>query len=292
MLQINASIALHQDRIWCAYRTQHLYRFNAECVLNELNNELDSISDKKLIAQNNNTAFEDIRLFSFGEKLLAFYNYLPYQEKVGWQIKYAVGYGEVDIETGIIKNQVSLRSLSKRYDEKNWSPYIFKSELFMVTDFDPFLRVIKINLDDKQNGAAEVFSTTKRTEGWTYGELRGGTPLIAEPGANDSWLYGFIHSFLTDQDGFKRNYYYTIVRYDHEDKHFEYYPLPLPYIDEEPDEEYEMMWRKSNGRHFKVIFPIGIMLHENGILVSFGKDDVCSYIEHFSWDRIKAYFIQ
>ncbi|MES2425906.1 MAG: hypothetical protein V4560_02995 [Bacteroidota bacterium] len=292
MLQINASIALHQDRIWCAYRTQHLYRFNAECVLNELNNELESISDKKLIAEDNNTAFEDIRLFSFGDKLLAFYNYLPFKEKVGWQIKYAVGYGEVDTETGMIKDQVSLRPLSKRYDEKNWSPYIFNDELFMVTDFDPFLRVIKISLAEEPNRSEEVFISTEKTKGWAFGELRGGTPLIAEAGANDGWLYGFIHSFLPDQNGFKRYYYYTIVRYNHSEKHFEYHPQPLPYVDEEPDEEYEMMWRKSNGKHFKVIFPIGIMHHDDGILVSFGKDDVCSYIEHFSWDRIKSYFDQ
>lgn len=290
MLQINASITKHDEKIWCAYRTQHLYHYNAECFLNELDSEFEPVSDKRLIAENNNTAFEDIRLFPFKDKLLAFYNYLPFTENVGWKIEYAVGYGEVDVETGVIKNQVSLRSLSKRFHEKNWSPYIFNDELFMVTDFDPFLRVIKIEPIGETPHFEEVFMSTERTIGWEYGELRGGTPLISEPDTTDGWLYGFIHSFLPDQQGFKRYYYYTVVRYNHADKHFEYYPFPLPYLDEEPDEEYEMLWQRSNGRHCKVIFPIGIMHHNNGVMVSFGKDDVASHTEYFSWDRIKKFF--
>ncbi len=77
MLQINASIARHNQKIWCAYRTQHLYKRNAECILMELSNEFEPVSDKWLTAENNNTAFEDIRLFVYRDKLLAFYNYLP-----------------------------------------------------------------------------------------------------------------------------------------------------------------------------------------------------------------------
>ncbi|HTK21042.1 MAG TPA: hypothetical protein VL442_16080 [Mucilaginibacter sp.] len=290
MLQINASIAKHNKRIWCAFRTQHLYHYNAECVLTELDSDFEPISDKKLIAENNNTAFEDIRLFSFKDKLLAFYNYLPFTENAGWRIQYGTGFGEVDTETGLIKNQTSLRGLAKRWDEKNWSPYIFNGELFMVTDFDPFLRVIKINYNEDAITAGEIFTSVEKTAGWSYGELRGGTPLLAEPNTTDQWLYGFIHSFLPNEQGFKRYYYYTVVRYSHRDRHFEYHRNPLPYIDEEPDDEYEMLWKRSNGKHCKVIFPIGIMHHDQGVMVSFGKDDVSSYTEYFSWDRIKNLF--
>jgi len=290
MLQINASIARHHDKTWCVFRTQHLYNFNAENILTELDKNLEPISDKPLIAENNNTAFEDIRLFSFKGKLLAFYNYLPFQENIGWKIIYAVGYGEIDLETGILKNQVSMRGASKRFHEKNWSPYNYQDELFMVTDFDPFLRVIKIDLFNEQSKVTEIFLSPLQTKGWAYGELRGGTPLITKPGTDDGWYYGFIHSFLPDEMGFQRNYYYTIVRYSHIHKYFEYHPQPLPYADDEPDEDYTLLWRLSNGRRFKVIFPIGIMHHEDGVMVSFGKDDVCSYYEYFSWDKIEELF--
>jgi hypothetical protein len=290
MLQINASIAKHRDKIWCTYQTKHLRHYNAECFLTELNSELEPISEKRLVTENENTAFEGVRLFSFGNKLLAFYNYLPFQENIGWQIKSVVGYGEVDTAIGVIRNQTSLRNLSKRMDEKNWSPYVWSGELYMVTDFDPYLRVIKIGRSEITDTQEEIFVATTKTNGWAFGELMGGTPLISPPGDNDGWLYGFVHSYRPDEFGFKRYYHYTAIRFHHQNKCFEYHPSPLPYIDEEPDEEYELLWKQSNGRHRKVIFPAGITHHDDGVIVSFGKDDVSSYTEYISWERIKKFF--
>jgi hypothetical protein len=296
MLQINASIAEHNGRVWCVYRTKNLYQYDAECFLTELNADLDPISDRRLIAENGNTAFEDVRLFSFGDKLLAFYTYMPFNETGGWNWEYIVGFAQVDEETSTLKNHISLRSLSRRFNEKNfsneknWSPYVYGSELYMITDFDPFLRIIKIGAADGKSDPKDMFLSPKRTNGWEFGELRGGTPLLSQPNNNDGWLYGFAHSYRTHEMGFSRYYYYTAVRLNHVNKVFEYSPLPLPYIDEEPGEEYELLWRHSNNRRLKVIFPIGIMYHEAGLIISFGKDDVSSYTEYFSWDRIKRFF--
>jgi hypothetical protein len=118
MLQINASIAKHRERIWCAYRTKNLYQYDSESFLTELNADLEPISEKRLVAENKNTAFEDVRLFSFGDKLLAFYTFLPFDDNGGWKWEYVVGYGEVDEESSVIKNQVSMRNLSRRVNEK------------------------------------------------------------------------------------------------------------------------------------------------------------------------------
>jgi hypothetical protein len=290
MFQINGSIAKHTNIIWCAYRTRHLHEFNAECYLAQLDFELNTICDKKLIAENGNTAFEDIRLFSFENNLLAFYNYLPFQTGGGWKNQYGIGYGVIDIETGIIKNQISLRGLSTRFHEKNWSPYIYHNELFMITDFDPFLRIIKIgHIGD--NVSKEVFLSQVKTKSWEFGELRGGTPLLSQPDANDGWLYGFIHSFKVNEKGFRRFYYYTAIRFRHFEKTFEFYPVPLRYRAAKPDAEHKMLWEFSNGGLSKVIFPIGVMHHMNGVLVSFGIDDVSTHIEYFSWKFIKNLFI-
>jgi hypothetical protein len=290
MLQINASIAKHHKNIWCVYRTKHLRQYDAECFLTELDAEFEPVSDKRLFAENKNTAFEDIRLFSFGDRLLAFYNYLPFMENVGWGKRYAVGFGELDTEKGIIKNQIAISSQSKQSNERDWVPFVADNELYMVTDIEPFLRVVKIGSISFPLILEETYLSTQKTQEWAFGKLMGGTPLLGEPGADDGWLYGFIHSFRPNENEFKYFYYYTVARYNHSDKRFEYYPIPLPYIDEEPDEEYEMLWKRSNGKHRKVIFPIGIMHHEDGLMVSFGKDEVSSYTEHFTWDRIKNYF--
>lgn len=289
MLQINASIAKHDNRIWCSYRTQHLYDYDSESFIEELDSEFETISSKRLVAENQNTAFEDVRLFSFGGKLLAFYTYFPFNMGE-WTWIYGVGYGEVDLESGMIKNQVSLRDLSRRDNEKNWCPYNYKGELFMLTDFDPFLRVIKIDQIGQANSAKEFFKSAKNTEGWAYGELRGGTPLISKPGDKDSYFYGFAHSYRRGENGFERNYYYTAVKFNHVSQCFQYCPVPLPYDDKEVNEDYDLLWRYSNDKTLKVIFPIGIMHHNEGVAVSFGKDDVSSHIEYFSWEHIESMF--
>jgi hypothetical protein len=288
MVQINASIALHQDRIWCTYRTRNLYQFDSISYIAELNDDLEQIADRRLIAENGNTAFEDVRLYSAGSSLFAFYTYFPFDGKGSWDWVYGVGFGKIDINTGIIKNQVSLRPLSKRYHEKNWIPYVSEGILYMITDFDPFLRIIKIGVLEFEPFLEEVYFSDAITLGWAYGEVRGGTPLLQNP--HDGLLYGFVHSYLLNYMGFKRYYYYTVIRFNPATKTIELHPEPLSYEDEEPDEDYKDLWDLSNNCSLKVIFPIGIMLYDDGVLVSFGKDDVCSFTNHFSWIYLMTFF--
>ncbi|MES2376035.1 MAG: hypothetical protein V4553_05640 [Bacteroidota bacterium] len=290
MLQINASLAKHNEKIWCTYRTQHLFKFDSKSYIVELNNSFEPISVKKLKTENNNTAFEDVRLFSAGKSLLAFYTYFPFKPEGGWLWQFGVGFGIVNEEKGIIEKQLSLRPFAKREHEKNWSPYIFNDELFMITDYDPHVRVIKLGTLDEPYNIQEYYNSSVKTIGWKYGELRGGTPLLQHPNRNDGWLYGFIHSYLNNNNGFKRYYYYTAVRFNHLTKIIEYYPQPLSYEDETPDEEYELLWKYSNQRSIKVIFPIGIIHQNDGVVVSFGKDDVASFTQHFNWDFIDNLF--
>jgi len=288
MFEINASIACHKNRIWCAYRTTDLYAYDSISFLTELDSKFEPISATRLLPENGNTAFEDVRLFSFGEKLLAFYTYLPLSQN-GWRWIYGIGYGVVDIQSGLIREQKSLRHLSKRTQEKNWTPYEYNGTLFMITDFEPFLRVIMIGKTTCEP-KMEVFLSTKRTKGWEFGELRGGTPLIPHPDKDDGWLYGFIHSYRPNENGFNRYYYYTVVRFNHSTKDFQYYPDPLPHEEDVKDNVYETLWERSNSKTIKAIFPMGIMYHEDGVIVSFGKDDVISQMEYFSWEFILQMF--
>jgi len=289
MLQINGSLAKHNERIWCTFRTRNLYQYDAISYLTELNGDFDQISERRLIAENGNTAFEDVRLFSAGQTLLAFYTYFPKNQDGGWDWIYGVGMGKVDVESGIIKNQVSLRALSRRLHEKNWVPYIFMNTLFVITDFDPILRIIKVGEVDGAIALEEVFASEAKALAWSYGEVRGGTPLLENPG--DGLLYGFVHSYLLNDRGYKRYYYYTAVRFNPVDNTVEMHPEPLAYEDEKPDDEYNVLWDISNGKTLKVIFPIGITHHNNGILVSFGKDDVCSCTMLFEWEKITDLFL-
>jgi hypothetical protein len=292
MLEINASIAVHQEKIWCTYRAEHLYNYNARTMLTELDADLQLVKDLKLVAENKNTAFEDVRLFSAGQRLLALYTYLPQDDAGGWKWEPGVGVGYVDVESGIITSQVSLRGLSKRKHEKNWCPYVVGDEIFLITDFDPYVRVLKLGKVDGEIMPEEVYQSTIRTKGWRYGELRGGTPLLQSPQGEDCWHYGFIHSFLNSYQGYARYYFYTAVRFNHYTHEVEYHPEPLDFEYDTSGSVYQELWWYSNRRNLKVIFPIGIMPHEDGVLVSFGIDDVASAIQHYSWDYLCGLFVK
>jgi hypothetical protein len=288
MLQINSSIAKHQGRLWCVYRTKNLFEYDSESYLEELNIDFETISSKRLTAENNNTAFEDVRLFSFDDKLLAFYTFLPLDKDGKWAWIYRIGYGEVNVLTGIIENQQSLHMISTRDNEKNWIPYVFKQQLYLITDFEPYLRIINIDPTKKTN--TEFFLSETKTKGWEFGELRGGTALLAHPNNNDGWLYGFVHSYLMNVDGFSRYYYYTVVRLKPVDMQFQYWDKPIPHPEYDESETYEQLWKYSNYKTLKVIFPMSIMYYDNGLLMSYGRDDVTSDIEYFSWDYILSLF--
>jgi len=288
MIQINASIAKYQNRIWCSYRTRNLYQFDSLSYIAELNSEFEQVADRRLILENGNTAFEDVRLFQAGKSLYAFYTYFPFDGKGGWNWIYGVGMGKVDVEKGVIMEQHSLRSFSKRYHEKNWTPYVYDGAIYVITDFDPLLRVIKIGAIGEEIMPEEVFLSEAKSSKWNYGEIRGGTPLVLNP--IDGLLYGFVHSYLPNINGFKRFYYYTALRFDHLLNSVDVYPNPMSYQDDDADEEYKDLWDISNGCSLKVIFPIGIISEGDGVMVSFGRDDVCSFTEYFSWSYLMNLF--
>jgi len=268
----------------------YIHNFDSESYLAELDDNFELISTVKLISENGNSAFEDVRLFSFGEFLLGFYSYFPKNDQGGWDNLFGVGLGIIDLATGTIKNQLSLRFLSRRLHEKNWVPYIYNDELYLITDFDPYLRIIKITNLSSSLKASDVFTSSDLTKSWEYGEIRGGTPLISCPSPEENCLFGFVHSYLPDHEGFDRFYYFTAVKFNPETNEFRYHPKPLSYPDNVLDEDHYFLWEDIHNKSVKVIFPIGIISVDNGILVSFGIDDVRSYTEFFSWDFMTGLF--
>lgn len=290
MFQINGSIVRHKNKLYCSYRRDHIHNFDSKSYLTELDESLNILSGRKLIPLNRNTAFEDIRLISFGEVLYCFYNYLPYFKNHGWSPNYLTGFGIVDCSTGIIRDQFSFIVMTSRRVEKNWIPYIYDDTLYVVSDFDPYLRIISIGKCYENYSIKEVYFSQNETISWKYGEIRGGTPLIPCLADNSKWLYGFVHSHLPNHNGYKRYYFFTVARFNHEDKIFEYYPVPLSLDEIEIDEEHILLWRKSNNETSKVIFPIGITDFESGVLVSFGIDDVYTYTKYYDWEYILGLF--
>ena len=289
-LKINASIAENDGRLWCAYRTRRIQEYDTAHYLTGLNENLERVGYTKLEANNENPAFEDVRLFSFQGKLLAFYTYLAGSPEMGWLWMGAVGMGIVDTHTGQIAQQQSFRCYGKRIHEKNWTPVERNGHLFIITDFAPRMRILKAFGKPGNFVLSEYYNAKIETKSWSFGEIRGGTPFIPFLKQESEWLYGFIHSVIYDYSKPKlfRTYRYTIARIKLSDFTFQYYPNPIGVWEEENTEEYIHLAELGSNDVYdmKCIFPMGLVNYGNGVLLSYGKDDCVSRLRYYSWDYL------
>ena len=169
-------------------------------------------------------------------------------------------------------------------------PYYYRGALFLITDYCPNFRIIKISDSSGRLVLKDYYSSRDSLPSWNYGEIRGGTPLLSRPKAQNAYLYGFVHSHLENYKGYARYYFYTVIRFHPHTKQLEYYPKPLGESDAEIDNELIDLWKQSTGGQMKVVFPIGITHHADGVLVSFGIDDIRSELRFFKWDYLTSLF--
>jgi len=292
-LKINSSIVRYQDRFYCAYRTDHMDEFDANNYLTELDTQFQPLRHIPLRASNGNTAFEDIRLFVFQDRLLAIYTYLPKTKDNGWVWHNGIGIAEIDIQNGLLIHQQSLRSLAKDVHEKNYVPYAYNGELYVMASCDPAIRIIKIKGEIGNFTFSEIHSCESAIKKWKYGQLRGGTPFIDSPNVNDRWKYSFLHSsiYLPNGNYHSRFYFYTVCRFDPATFKLEYYPKPLGYSSTRVDNGENNSWLlKSKRIAIKVVFPMGIVNYKDGVLISYGKDDCVSRLKYYNWYYIQKLF--
>ena len=289
-LKINASIVQHQSRYWATYRTTHLYDLNSSTILTEFDDSFRPLSHKRILIESENLPFEDVRLFDFNGILIALYSFLIINSEKKSDWKYSVGIGIVDISTGLIKNHQSTDSVSTRYNEKNWVPYVFEEELYIITDYEPHLRIVKAEGGAEKFLLKEIYIGEARSGGWQFGEIRGGTPLLQSKSRNPDWFYGFVHSSDFTKDNVKV-YVYTIVRFSHQTKVVEYPTWPIGYSEEDLDVEYQRLFQLGvPDQNLKCVFPMGIIEFDDGLLMSYGKDDCVSLIRHYTWTYIESLF--
>ncbi len=290
LFRINASITQFNDSYYCAHRSNNLDKNNKN-YLTKLTVDFGKDNVVMLIAENENQAFEDVRLFVFRNSLMAIYTCLPFENGV-YIDRFIIGIGVVDVNSGMITHQQELMEYGSRYHEKNWTPLVEEETLYLITDIDPYVRVLIASGNIGNLEFSEIYRSNQYPSEWQYGELRGGTPFIKSP-LNDSWHYSFVHSSLHLPNGvnFSRFYTYTILRFRITDFKVEYYSQPLHYSEDEPDERNMDKWKSSsNGEYFKVVFPMGIINYESGVIISFGKNDYSSKLQFYSWSYLLGLF--
>ncbi|MHA4895001.1 hypothetical protein ACXZ1K_09625 [Pedobacter sp. PWIIR3] len=291
--KINASIQRFNSRLFCAYRTDSLDDYDARNFLTELDENFSPLSHIPMIPENGNSAFEDVRLFIFRDNLMAIYTYLPKKDSNVWTFQYGLGIGIVDVKTGIISQQTSLRKYTKSLHSKNWIPYIFNDNLYLVTDFEPHVRVLEFKYGKDSFCFSEISLEVNKTGSWAYGQIRGGTPFIAGPNENSSWQYCFVHSHITLPNGNinTRFYVYTVLRFCPVTKNVEYHKIPIDFSKLVDNRNYEELWLSATrGTAMRVVFPMGLINFQDGVVMSYGKDDCVSRLVYYDWDFLIKLF--
>jgi hypothetical protein len=264
--KLNASLVKHGNRYFCAYRSDHMHRLNPRNYLTELDKNLNPISHIRLTPENGNTAFEDIRLFSFNKNLLAIYTAFEKIDACHWDWKYHMEIGIVDIETGIISKQSSLKNQSLREHEKNWTPYVSGDFLYIITDFDPNLRILRSTKKNTFLRFKDFYFSDTTALKWDFGEVRGGTPFLPGIAQVGNWQYSFVHSslFVPNGDDTSRFYFYTVVRFDHETKLIQWHNKPLNYSKwHNMDDGYYELIKQTIDPSIRVVLPKGLLYLKN-----------------------------
>jgi hypothetical protein len=292
-LQINASIACFKGRYYCAYRSDFFDRhYDPKNHVTELNADFSISTHYNLSAENGNSAFEDIRLFEHRGRLMALYSYLP-KEGDGWLWENGVGIGEIDTARMMLVNQQSLRSLSIDVHEKNYVPYIYNGELYIIANFSPLLRIIKADGEAGNFVFSEQHKGPSKIE-WPFGNIRGGTPFTEGPERNDPWQYAFIHSSMYMPNGnfVSRYYVYSILRFNPETYEVQLIEEPLAFSEDEQSlgNTSTRLLNSIKNLSIKVVFPMGVIQYGDGIIISYGKDDCASKLKYYSWNYIRLLF--
>jgi len=153
--------------------------------------------------------------------------------------------------------------------EKNWVPFIYNSELLLAYYLFPH-KIFRPLLEGSE--CCELVAKSYPSVTWEWGELRGGTPAL--PINQDCYL-GFFHSQIFTKTVHSNNTvtpHYFMGAYLFSLKP----PFEIKYISPEPIVGknfyhgllYEHYWHPVN-----VVFPSGLVIHEDEIWVLYGRQD-------------------
>ena len=244
----------------CNVRTSYLG-------LVKLNRKLEICSEPYLLdiksySDHSSSSAQDARLFTFGEKILLFFNdYGITYDRMCCSLYVA----ELTENNGKLQPEKRATLLSyenMRSTEKNWIPFSSNDKLYLIYSSEPHL-ILEPNL---QTGQCQEIASTATNSPWKWGEIRGGTPaqLI------DGNLLTFFHSSQKVRSstifGEKGGRNYAMGAYLFENNVpfaiNKITSLPLGTLDD---------YARNNRR--KVVFPAGIAIDDNLIHIVWGKND-------------------
>lgn len=153
--------------------------------------------------------------------------------------------------------------------EKNWVPFIYEKEILLAYHLFPH-KIFRPLLDGSER--CETVANSYPSLIWEWGELRGGTPAAK---LDEEHYLGFFHSSVhlnTVHSNQQFIPHYFIGAYLFSSRP----PFTIKYISPEPivgtnfynGNTYDPYWHPVC-----VVFPCGLVLHENEVWISYGRQD-------------------
>ncbi len=212
---------------------------------------------------------EDGRLFNVGNQIFLFFNDLPLLETKG---KTAMYFGEIIEERGIfvLKERAKLLSYFHAAPvEKNWSPFVSGDKLYLIYSDRPRV-ILEVDLN---TGYCQEVARSNFNWNWTLGEIRGGTPAYL---VGDQFLT-FFHSSFRDEVAKRRAYVMGAYLFDQEPPFHIRAMTPAP-LGNQTD--------YTEANRSKVVFPGGLVIEEEKIFVTWGKDDKKIFLTTFNREKL------
>lgn len=170
--------------------------------------------------------------------------------------------------------------LSKRW-EKNWVPIVHNDELYLAYTLEPHY-VLKPNI---KTGQIEEAFLSSGDINWQWGELRGGTAAFLD---HDKYI-AFFHSSLllkSVHSKGKKIQHYVMGAYLFESK----LPFHLTAISPEPIVGKGFYCGKPypTWKPLHVVFPMGLIVGEDSLWVSYGRQDFETWVVEFDKQKLYA----
>lgn len=186
--------------------------------------------------------------------------------------------------TKIVKSIAPLGNDWRR-DHKNWSPFIHNDTVLYIMSINPLHVASTVTTPgpDPLYPTMEAATVSLQPDihlGWGYGHLRGGTNAVR---LKDRYL-SFFHSSHLFEGAPCKTYFMGAYTFslDPPFRLLSYSPFPI--ID---TSLYQGAWALfKNRRNDYVIFPMGLIVRDNTVYVSFGRNDHEGWLATLRLDKV------
>lgn len=212
---------------------------------------------------------EDARVFKFQDDIYIIYNDNVDTEgtDAGSARKRTMYLSKLQVQDGLIRLGQPLMLMhaqnhSSRPIEKNWSPFEWNGHLLLSYTISPH-EVLRVDLE---SGICEPIYRTRNDFPQKWGQPRGGAPAQLTTGhylsLSHSWIYQSSWA-----SGYRRmpHYYMQAYTFSPEPPFEIRQATSLPLV-------LEGMYTPS-GLDKRVIYPAGLVVDDNRLYISYGKDD-------------------